>query len=180
MQNRTRRKIIGKHSLGSSRALTSSRRARDPLQLQIMDLPQRQRIHYSLENYCQRLSIGKGTQVPDLQCWMTNCHEAPAVLPGSPRQIIGMEELLPGKLWRTKVQQRFWVLLQPLFLFVVCFVELTELGGMGLYARGGMACHCCRGNLMLCACPWQGLQCARSSFSKVCTSESAGSLLKAG
>lgn len=39
--------------------------------------------------------------------------------------------------------------------------------GMGLHARGGMACHA-----------WlsltQGLQCATSSFSKVCISESAG------
>lgn len=60
---------------------------------------------------------------------MTNCHEVSAVLPGSPRQIIGSKELLPGepgKLWRTKVQEKFSVLLQPLFVFAVCFVVLTE------------------------------------------------------
>lgn len=83
----------------------------------------------------------------------------------APRQIVGTEGLLPaepGKLWRTKVQQSFWVLFQPLFLLVVCFAELIEQGWG--FTQGLSPLQRCVVQLSL----KHGLQCAMSSFSKVC------------
>lgn len=90
-------------------------------------------------------------------------------------EIIVTEGLLPGdpgKLWRTEVQQSFWLLLQPFFFFFLWFVLQSSLNGDGAsckrcYGLSPLQRHVVRLPLT------HGLQCAMSSFPR-CVSGSAG------
>ena len=60
------------------------------------------------------------------------------------------------------------------FVFAYSLFCRAHWTGMGLHARGAMACHCCRG--MLCGCPWcMGYNVPCHCFPR-CVPESAGRL----